>query len=192
MQRYRITNAAKVGKELSDAHYAASEAVARVLPLVPPAATAERATLQKLRDSLIGFSAGWYVAKPPTEVLEALCWIVEQAQARATENDFNTAREALAEHDAIAFVTDWLESFDLDVTAIRGAEMDADARAAYAKQAATEYNDSETARRIAEHGATVAAAMAHFAMSPETWAVQTPQTQTIMMGAYEAYQDSLR
>ncbi|AFU88332.1 hypothetical protein CcrSwift_gp339 [Caulobacter phage CcrSwift] len=126
-QRYRLAPSARVSKTLSDLLYAASEVVATAAQY--ETTPAGQTKLAKMRGDLITESAGALVRKPPSAVLATLVWVVELAQARATENDFGNAQEALDEHDALAFVADWLEAEGVDVSDIRGAAPSAEALA---------------------------------------------------------------
>lgn len=119
-QRYRIPDQVKVATAVSRLLYAAAEALEPNNTMTPGA----RATL---RGELIGASAGALTHKPPAAVLETLIWVVEMAQDRATGADFNTPQEALDEHDALAFVADWLKAQGMDVSPIIGAQPAADA-----------------------------------------------------------------
>lgn len=134
--RYRLPPAGRVARELSETHFAAHDLLGHVngAALTPDDAR----KLAKTRDSLMTFAAGAYTFKAPDSVLATLLWVVEMAQERATDSDFNTAREALDEHDALAFVTDWLEAHGLDVARIRGAELSAEARASLVEEANAE------------------------------------------------------
>ncbi|ARB14234.1 hypothetical protein Ccr5_gp334 [Caulobacter phage Ccr5] len=149
--RYRLPNMAAYGKGLSDSLYAASEVVARAIP-AETSATGP-AALENLRSALITYSAGAHTPKAPDSVLATLLWVVEMAQERATDSDFNTAREALDEHDALGFVTDWLEAHGLDVSRIRAAELNAEARALLVEEA-----DAEQAKLDALEAAALAEA----------------------------------
>ncbi|AFU87882.1 hypothetical protein CcrColossus_gp012 [Caulobacter phage CcrColossus] len=60
------------------------------------------------------------------------------AQDRATGSDFNSSQEALDEHDALAFVADWLEAQGEDVSPIRMAQPSAERLAALRQFAADE------------------------------------------------------
>lgn len=146
--RYKIADANKVGKDLTDTHYAASEVVASVLSGVLPT---DRPALEKLRTDLITFSAGHYVPKPPTEVLTTLLGMVSNEQDRLTENtDHSNPAATLAEHTAFAFVTDWLESFGLNVAPIRCNELSAKARAELEAAADAEQEAANRAAQAAE------------------------------------------
>lgn len=133
-QRYRLADQIKVANEVSNLLYAASDvvAVAAQYETTPAGQT----KLAKLRSDLIGMSAGALTHKPPAAVLETLVWVVELAQDRATGADFNTPQEALDEHDALAFVCDWLKAQGQDVSPIIGAQPRADVIAEYREQAA--------------------------------------------------------
>ena len=125
---YRLAPSDRVSRDLSNLLYNAAVALEAGYDF----ATGERA---KLREGLITESAGALVRKPPSAVLATLVWAVEMAQARATESDFNSAREALDEHDALNFAAYWLEMEGQDVTAIRGAQLKPEARQALENQA---------------------------------------------------------
>ncbi|AXQ68550.1 hypothetical protein HOU00_gp125 [Caulobacter phage CcrPW] len=126
-QRYRLADQIKVANEVSNLLYSASDvvAVAAQYETTP----AGQAKLAKLRSDLIGMSAGALTHKPPAAVLETLVWVVELAQDRATGADFNTPQEALDEHDALAFVCDWLKAQGQDVSPIIGAQPSSEALA---------------------------------------------------------------
>ncbi|AFU86497.1 hypothetical protein D869_gp086 [Caulobacter phage CcrRogue] len=130
--RYRLPDMTAYGKGLSETLYAAFEA------LKNPQAPYKPGERARLIESLITYSAGAHTPKAPDSVLATLLWVVEMAQERATDSDFNTAREALDEHAALGFVTDWLEAHGLDVARIRGAELSAEARASLVEEADAE------------------------------------------------------
>lgn len=170
---YRLTNAAKVANALSNTAYAAFELLGHVNGAM--LSTDDGRKLATTRDDLMTYAAGAYVAKPPAAVLETLLWVQQMAQERASDADFNTAREALDEHDALRFVTDWLASYDLDVTPIRGAELSADARAtlqAEADAADAALDALEAAKTSDDPGEVIREALAPFlgATSAETHA----------------------
>lgn len=126
-KRYRLADQTKIANEVSSLLYAASEVVASAAQY--ETTSAGQATLAKLRSDLIGMSAGALTHKPPAAVLETLVWVVEMAQDRATGADFNTPQEALDEHDALAFVADWLKAQGQDVSPIIGAQPSSEALA---------------------------------------------------------------
>jgi hypothetical protein len=115
-QRYRLAPSARVSRDLSNLLYRAAEALEPNNNNMTPQVRAE------IRESLIGASAGALVNKPPAAVLATLVWVVEMAQNRASENEFNSAQEELDEHGALAFAADWLEAEGLDVAEIRAAQ----------------------------------------------------------------------
>lgn len=133
---YRLADQTKVANDLSNLMYGAAL-------LLRTAANGEfdgshKAAALKAAESLIGASAGAHTHKPPAAVLATLQWVQQMAQERATDSDFQTAREALDEHDALRFVTDWLEAQGVDVLNIRAAELRREAREEYQAEAARE------------------------------------------------------
>lgn len=144
---YRLANSAKVSADLANTAYAAFELLGNVNGAMLSNDDARK--LAKTRDDLMTYAAGAYVPKVPAEVLETLRWCVEMGQARATENDFPTAREALAEHDALSFATDWLEASGVDVSDIRGAELTGEAREALEAEAAADQAKLDALERAA-------------------------------------------
>jgi hypothetical protein len=180
--RYRLAPSAKVSSELSATHHAAFELLGNVngAALTPDDAR----KLVKTRDDLMTFAAGAYVAKPPAEVLETLKWVQEMAQARATENDFNSAREALAEHESLAFVTDWLESQGVDVTVIRGAELAPAVLTTIKVAADAEYSAEQTALAALESASEDASdVMGRLNLSSADWDSMTPAAQAALISA---------
>lgn len=150
--RYRLAVRDRFSRELAETLYQAAEAVARVIPLVPESVPDERRALGKVRADLLTHSAGALVPKPPSAVLATLVWVVEMAQDRATNADFNTAQEALDEHESLAFVADWLEAEGQDVTPIRNAQPTAESLAELAarRDAEQEALDALEAAALAE------------------------------------------
>lgn len=162
---YRLANSAKVSADLANTAYAAFELLGSVNGAMLSSDDARK--LAKTRDDLMTYAAGAYVPKVPAEVLETLSWVQQMAQERATDSDFNTAAEALEEHDALRFVTNWLEASGVDVTKIRGAELDPEARAEYEAEHAAEVEAGRlalesTLKAAAEPGDVIREALAPF------------------------------